>query len=118
LSHKAIKPHQPEFSDILQANTGEVLKFERRPTEYPGWIWCTNAQAVQAWVPTNWVSIEGDECRMNRDYVSKELRLAVGEIVNVLEIESGWAWVSKDENEVGWVPMAYLQSLDSEDTPI
>jgi hypothetical protein len=117
LNYKAIKSHHPEASDVLQVKAGEVLKFERRPTEFPGWIWCTNAQAVQAWVPSNWVSIMGDECHMRRHYVSKELPLCVGEIVNVLEVESGWAWVLNIDSEAGWVPMECLELLNSEDIP-
>jgi len=38
---RVIKPHQPSDRDALTARKGERLSFERRETEWPGWIWCT-----------------------------------------------------------------------------
>jgi len=34
--------------------------------------------------------------------------LFIGEEVEVLEVDSGWAWVRKDDGTEGWVPLENL----------
>ena len=57
------------------------------------------------------MAIDGDRCRMIRDYLSKELDLEVGHIVELLEMESGWAWILDCRNDVGWMPMECLEPI-------
>ena len=82
---------------------------QRRETEWPGWIWCTNDSGKSAWVPENWVEIEGDSCVMKRDYDSTELSVEAGEVLSVESEESGWAWATKEGRESGWVPLENLE---------
>jgi hypothetical protein len=67
-----------------------------------------NDWGKSAWVPQNWVEIEGDSCVMKRDYNSTELAADVGEVLTVEFEESGWAWVTKEGSESGWVPLVNL----------
>jgi uncharacterized protein YgiM (DUF1202 family) len=48
---------------------------------------------------------------MIRDYISKELVTNVGEEVDVVEIESGWAWVTNGKGEKGWIPIECLRQV-------
>lgn len=111
MKYAAIGNHNPEPAEVLQVSAGEVLTYERRKTTFPGWIWCTDAEGTQAWVPEAFVTIEGRSCRMSRDYVSRELAIEVSEIVDVIEIESAWAWVCNSEGTHGWVPIECLERL-------
>jgi hypothetical protein len=104
-----ILDHHPETDDVLDVARGEILKFEHRETIYPGWIWCIQASGHQAWVPEAFVVFEEGGCRMQRDYVSRELAIKEGEVVEVAEVTSGWGWVCNQMGEWGWVP---LQCLD------
>jgi hypothetical protein len=100
--------HKPETKDFILGTTGVLLVYERRETIYPGWIWCTDEHGNHAWVPEAYVSVVGETCVLTRDYDSRELEVEVGEMVQVLETESGWAWVLNDEGRNGWVPLDCL----------
>lgn len=104
-----IGSHLPGIGQPLVAPKGTVMTFERKPTEWRGWLWCTDDDGVSAWVPEAWVDIDGDRCRMKRDYDSRELAVEKGETVLIEFEESGWAWVKKGSGESGWVPMACLE---------
>lgn len=105
---RVIKPHRPPDPDALTARKGERLSFERRESEWPGWIWCTSDSGKGAWVPENWVRMEGYSCVMKRDYNATELSVDVGEALPPEFDESGWAWVTKEGGESGWVPLDHL----------
>jgi hypothetical protein len=111
VKYVAVRNHNPEATSVLHVFNGDELNYERRKTIYPGWIWCTDRNGVQAWVPEAFVTIEGNRCYMMRDYISREMVIEVGDIVDVTEIESGWAWVSNKEGENGWTPMECLERL-------
>jgi len=51
---------------------------------------------------------------MVRDYLSRELELEEGDRVELLATESGWAWVLESNDEMGWIPLDILESLDAE----
>lgn len=98
--------------DCLEVSKGESLVFERRPTGWEGWIWCTSSDGVAGWVPESWVEIEGGTCVANKDYSSAELALEAGTVVLVGLIESGWVWACTDRGEMGWVPFDCLEKIE------
>lgn len=106
---RVVKPHQPSDPDPLIVRKGARLSFERKETEFAGWIWCTNDSGKRAWVPEHWVDIEGDSCVMKRDYNAIELSVEAGEVLTVEFEESGWAWATKEGGESGWVPLENLE---------
>ena len=112
LKSKVIQSHTPELNDGISCSADEVVAFERRDTSYPGWIWCTDDQGRQAWVPEAYVSISGESCRFVRDYISKELEIQEGETVSIVEVVSGWARVLNERDEKGWVPFECLAPSD------
>ncbi|MGB3905715.1 MAG: SH3 domain-containing protein [Anaerolineae bacterium] len=109
-TYRVIKAHRCPDPDPLIVRKGDRLRFERRETEWAGWIWCTDSSGKRAWVPENWVEIEGDSCVMKRDYNAIELSVEVGEALTVEFEESGRAWVTKDSGESGWVPSEHLDT--------
>ena len=115
MKYVATRNHNPEATDVLRVINGDELNYERRKTIYLGWIWCTDGKGIQAWVPEAFVTIEGNNCHMIRDYISREIAIDVGDIVDVIEIESGWAWVSNSVGEYGWIPMDCLEKYVPED---
>ena len=110
-TYRVIKAHQSPDPDPLIVRKGERLSFERRETEWAGWIWCTSDSGKGTWVPENWVEIEEDSCVMKRDYNATELSVIVGEVLTVEFEESSWAWATNEGGESGWVP---LQNLDTD----
>jgi SAM-dependent methyltransferase len=117
--HRAKKAHAAGDAKALIARRGDRLGFERKPTEYAGWIWCTaegsakGAPPDAGWVPEAWVSIEGGTCVLLRDYDATELPLEVGEEVALISRESGWAWVRNRRGREGWVPIECLEEVSA-----
>jgi len=109
MRYRVIKPHKASYSETLTARAGDMLAFERRPTEWPGWIWCISPDGKTGWVPESWVVIEGGTCRLLRDYSTAELSADIGETVEGDLIESGWVWVRNQDGEHGWVPLECLK---------
>jgi hypothetical protein len=52
---------------------------------------------------------------MIRDYVSREIAIQVGDVLEVIEIVSEWAWASNKEGGFGWIPLECLERAMSED---
>jgi hypothetical protein len=93
----------------LQAAAGERLSYERRASEWPGWLWCTDAAGRSSWVPEAWVSLEANRCVLQRDYSAVELDVEPGELLRVELTESGWAWVTRRTGSRGWVPLDHTE---------
>jgi hypothetical protein len=116
-SFRVIKPYQTPFSDPLIARKGERLSFERRESEWEGWIWCTCTSGRSGWVPENWVQIKDRYCVLQRDYTAAELSVGNGETITADILESGWAWATKESGDSGWIPLKHLSPDPGSGTP-
>ena len=106
--YRVVSPYTAAFVDALSAALGDWLDFERRPSEWTGWIWCRAADGRTGWVPEAWVVIEGARCRLLRDYSGREVSVSPGQELLVHLVESGWAWAESAAGETGWVPVSHL----------
>ena len=104
-----IQDYQAVYLYPIAFTAGETVQAIRRDTEYPGWIWCAGSSGKSGWVPERYLQIEGERATALRDYNAVELTVEVGEILTLLEIESGWAWVETGDGRCGWVPVHHLQ---------
>ena len=102
-------------SDVLipfKAKKSEIVVGEEKPTQWEGWLYCENEQGVKGWVPKAFLKEIPNKkkyFKFNRDYDAYELPASKGDLVEVKEIESGWALVISETGEVGWIP---LENLD------
>lgn len=92
----------------LNGRRGERLKFERRETEWEGWLWCTSSSGRSGWVPESWLDLEDETGVLRRDYDAVELTVTPGEVLTASQFESGWAWATRENGERGWVPLDRL----------
>jgi hypothetical protein len=114
---RVVKPYDTPYSDPLIARKGERLGFERRESEWEGWLWCTGTSGQSSWVPESWVQIQGSFCVLTRDYNAAELSVGTGQTIHAEYLESGWAWATTDSGASGWVPLSHLEPLPSPGTP-
>jgi hypothetical protein len=70
---RVIQAYHSAFTDPLIARQGDQLRFERRESEWPGWIWCTDPSGRSGWVPESWVELGTGVCTLKRDYAATEL---------------------------------------------
>jgi hypothetical protein len=103
--YRVIKRHQPEPGVSLVVRRGERLSFERRKTEWPGWLWCKTRKGRSAWVPEPWVSIEGSACVIKHDYDSRELSVEPGDVLTGTLSLCGWLLAETGDGRRGWVPL-------------
>lgn len=109
-----IKTHSPENQSEWQVLAGEIIHYERKPTIYAGWLWCTNSRGDSAWAPEGWVMIlDSEYCRFIRDYDASELIIEIGQILEGDTIESGWVLVSDKRKKNGWVPLECLEIINN-----
>jgi hypothetical protein len=109
MNYTVIKAHQPVESKDWIASKGGMAIYEKKPTEYEGWLWCTNKEGKSAWAPEEWVEILKGDCRFKRDYNAIELTVQIGESVEGDIEVSGWIWVAKGKGVYGWVPRDCLK---------
>ena len=105
---RVVEPHQPDSTAALIVRQGEHLHFERRKTEWAGWLWCTNNTGQSGWVPESWVEIQGGTAVLCRDYDATELAVKPGDAVQVGFAVSGWAWITRADGATGWIPLNCL----------
>jgi len=110
MTHTVTKAYTSAYPDPITAKRGDRLVFERRESEWPGWIWCIASGGAAGWIPESWVVIDGDDCVMQRDYTAVELTVAQGDVVTVVRKEAGWAWARNESGEEGWLPLDRLQA--------
>jgi len=97
--------HDGANPNRIRFGVGEVLRWERRPTEWEGWLWCTDAKGVTGWVPEAYVEkLAAALCRTLREYHATELTVTPGEELDVQFAESGWLWSTTADGRTGWVP--------------
>ena len=109
---KVIKSHHSDIAIPFQAERGEHVRGEEKPTQWEGWLYCKNKVGVTGWVPKTFVTQVKDSTdtyQFTRDYNALEINAIKGEVVKIKEIESGWAKIENKSGEVGWIP---LENLD------
>jgi len=105
------KVYRSPYEQGITFHEGERLQFERRVSEWEGWIWCTSASGESAWTPESRVRFEGVGCVMTRDYCSSELSVEQGEQIAATLEESGWVLATNASGDSGWVPLDHLQKM-------
>ena len=106
---RVVRPHRSEYPDPLRAPEGTGLRFERRSSPWPGWIWCEDETGRAGWTPESWVEIRGDRCVLRRDYDAAELDVDPGDRLAGVEEESGWLLAITPDGRSGWVPLDRLE---------
>jgi hypothetical protein len=110
LDHTArvIEDYESAYPEPLRLNKSDRVRVEERECEWPGWLWATDNSGRSGWIPATYLSVEDDAGELLRDYDAAELDARAGEVVQILERESGWARCRKTDGSVGWLPEGVL----------
>jgi uncharacterized protein YgiM (DUF1202 family) len=109
---RVVESYQAPYPDPIQAKAGDEVAVDiNKKTDIAGWVWCTNRAGKSGWVPTVGIEINGDRGRMLRDYNAVELTIHVGEILTVHKTESGFHWVTNQNHQQGWIPIANVEPI-------
>lgn len=96
------------YSDPLELTYGERVTVVAHDTEWPAFVWCTSASGKGGWVPERYLRILGAEGWALREYNARELTVAAGERLLLLDEEGGWYWAENALGDRGWVPAAHV----------
>ena len=110
---RVIEEYQSSDPDPLIITKGEILTFERKESEWAGWIWCINKSGKGGWVPENYLEVQENNCEALQDYNAVELTVIIGDEFMIDKEESGWYWVHDEgTGREGWVPMKNVRIME------
>ncbi|MBC8276592.1 MAG: YbgC/FadM family acyl-CoA thioesterase [FCB group bacterium] len=111
LNYRVVKSHETPFKDHVILNKGDKVKVREKRSSIPGWKWCTGSNEQNAWIPLQFMEINGSVAKMVCDYSSKELSVKTGDSFMGSLIVSGWVWGLIENTEEGWVPWDCLETV-------
>lgn len=114
--YRVIQNYQSPYPDPIRFRKGEKVtvgkKYKGDP-DWRNWIWCRGKNDNSAWVPIQYLTIEGRTGIFKQDYNARELTVHKGEIVEVQEVVNGFGMAEKNDRNKGWVPMRNLEILNA-----
>ncbi len=113
MQYSCIKAYESPYPHALVFPKGsrvEVIKEYQDDPQWPNWHWCVGQNKTEAWVPGQFLQIDGKIGIMKREYNAIELSVQVGEKLRVHEVINGFGWAEKQDGAQGWVPMKHLVS--------
>jgi hypothetical protein len=110
--YRVIKEYKSPYPHPIVFQKGEKVKVGQEFKEDPdwkNWIWCKGDNNRKAWVPKQYIKIDGTNGIFNKDYNAMELSIQIGEELVIYEIVNGFGMSEKANGIRGWVPMKNLE---------
>ena len=86
----------------------KIVKEYQDDPQWPNWFWCVGQDETSAWVPGQFLKIDGKKGILIRNYNAVELSVRVGERLKIYEVINGFGWAENRSGDFGWVPMRHL----------
>lgn len=114
--YRVIQDYQSPYPDPIVFRRGEKVTVGREFKDDPDWLnWrkCEGKDKNAAWVPVQYLTIEGKKGIFKQDYNARELTIVTGEILGIYEVLNGFGMAEKSNGNKGWVPMRNLEILNT-----
>ncbi len=111
---RTVKPYQRFYENPVAVRAGDAVTVDKKrskDTDVLGWLWVRGPDDREGWAPEAWLTGDGDQRLMSRDFNAIELTVAAGETVEMLFGESGFVWCRKPDGQEGWLWQAVLALL-------
>lgn len=99
---KVVQSHKPPEHPPVWLRAGDAVDVGQRDDEWPAFRLC-KCQAGEGWVPEDYIDLTKTPAKMKRDYTTRELDAAPGDVVAVLDRCGGWAFCEVNGIQ-GWIP--------------
>lgn len=109
--YRVMRAYKSPYHDPILFRKGERVTFGQEFKEDPdwkNWVWC-EGNSKKAWVPKQYIIIDGANGVFKKDYNAMELSVKVGEELVVYEVVNGFGMSEKPDGTKGWVPMRNLE---------
>lgn len=116
--YRCIKNYQSPYPESTLFRAGEVVVVREEYTLDPAWKdWfrCLANDGREAWIPKQYLNIQGESGTLLEEYDALELNLTVDEVISVRDIINGFGIAHNKNGEQGWVPMNHLEFLSNEE---
>jgi hypothetical protein len=114
---RVIKAYESPYPDPIAFREGEEVRvgqeFKGDP-DWKDWVWCEGNNGNKAWVPKQYINIDGTKGIFTRDYNAMELSVQVGEVLSVYEIVNGFGMSEKTSGVRGWVRIRNMKIEEKE----
>lgn len=108
-----VAAHTPETIHVPRVAAGETIAVtgELDPRN-PGWFHYPDQAGQLGYCPVAWFDLDSvaGTATARRDYNAAEVAVAPGDIVHLIETESGWHRVLNTAGAIGWIPATSLTS--------
>ena len=108
----AVRDYKAQYVDPIDVSAGASVRVERPDDENPSWWWCVAEDGRAGWVPESMLDpapSPGVRARVTREYSARELSVASGDSLDVLEEFADWVFVRNTAGERGWVPVTHIE---------
>lgn len=114
--YRVIEAYISPYPDAIIFQEGDVVEVGKEFTDDPDWkdwVWCEGTGDTKAWVPRQYLDVNGDKGIFTRDYNAMELSASVGEELLVYEVVNGFGMSEKSDGTRGWVPIKNLERVEA-----
>ncbi len=106
-----VTDYQSAVQNPLVLRAGEMVQVVQRDEIWPGWVWCTDQNGNNGWVPERYLLRRDAGAVLCSDYNGKELTVKAGDELIVCQVLTSWSWCLNKQGEPGWVPTDHIEKL-------
>jgi SH3-like domain-containing protein len=107
-----LRDYRTQYHDPVRFARGERVQVGARDTEWPEFLWATDAAGRSGWVHQSYLDGDHGDVAAARDYSARELHADAGQQVRLIEPAGGWWWAEDARGEQGWLPARDLRIAD------
>ena len=101
---RLVRDYRTQYHDPVRFARGESVAIGMRDSEWPEFVWATDAAGRSGWVHQRYLDGDRGKARATRDYTARELDANAGDEVRTLEEAGGWWWCENTSGAQGWLP--------------
>ena len=101
---RLLRDYRTQYHDPIRFARGEPVQVGRRDSEWPEFLWATDAQGRSGWVHQRYLDRDSGAAKATRNYSARELDATCGERVQLLDEAGGWWWCENTDGVQGWLP--------------
>src|SRR5690606_13099600 len=106
---RLVRDYRCQYADPVRFARGETVTVGARDSEWPEFLWATDAAGRSGWVHERWLDADHGTARATRDYSARELDARAGAEVRLIEQAGGWWWCENASGAQGWLPARDLE---------
>jgi putative acetyltransferase len=110
--YRTTSAYTAKYADPIRFESGEIITLGGRDTEYPEFLWATDANGRVGWVhQSKFLVTSGKTAVTTAAYTAIELNVRVGELVSAQEALGDWSYCINAQGTEGWLPNHLLERV-------